>query len=299
LHSILAGPASSTTSAALATSLNQATSQASIIALTPLASWNQLAFRASDFIFVSGGSSQVASIAADGTLTTLGPVLAPAATASATSIRIPHGAAPSSPTNGDVWTTTAGIYVRVNGSTVGPLGTGGGATLTSGTLFTSGALTNNTGTTEVSGVGAGTGSMTLAANALTAGKSIRLRFSGEMEVGGASPTFTFKYKIGGLSFSSSHAAITSTAGDVPVWGEWVITCLTTGGSGTFRSNGTVSRGLGGVGGAFAQAQVMYVEDGPSTSIDTTTTQLVDFSSQFSTGTNNFTVHSVTLEYLSP
>ena len=34
---------------------------------------------------------------------------------------LPHGTAPSSPANGDVWTTTAGIYVRVNGSTVGPL----------------------------------------------------------------------------------------------------------------------------------------------------------------------------------
>ncbi len=32
-----------------------------------------------------------------------------------------HGAAPSSPENGDMWTTTAGLYVRINGSTVGPL----------------------------------------------------------------------------------------------------------------------------------------------------------------------------------
>jgi hypothetical protein len=37
------------------------------------------------------------------------------------SINLPHGTAPSSPANGDVWTTTAGMYVRVNGSTVGPL----------------------------------------------------------------------------------------------------------------------------------------------------------------------------------
>lgn len=50
----------------------------------------------------------------------------PAATTSIPSIRLPHGAAPSAPTNGDIWTTTAGIYVRINGSTVGPLGSGGG-----------------------------------------------------------------------------------------------------------------------------------------------------------------------------
>ncbi len=34
---------------------------------------------------------------------------------------LPHGAAPSSPVNGDMWTTTSGLFVRINGSTVGPL----------------------------------------------------------------------------------------------------------------------------------------------------------------------------------
>lgn len=52
------------------------------------------------------------------------------------SINIPHGSAPSAPVNGDVWTTTAGIYVRVNGSTIGPLTTvsGGGGLLASNNL---------------------------------------------------------------------------------------------------------------------------------------------------------------------
>lgn len=39
------------------------------------------------------------------------------------SIRLPHGTAPSSPTNGDMWTTTSGVYHRVNGVTIGPLET--------------------------------------------------------------------------------------------------------------------------------------------------------------------------------
>lgn len=34
---------------------------------------------------------------------------------------VPHGTAPTSPNNGDVWTTTAGLYARINGATVGPL----------------------------------------------------------------------------------------------------------------------------------------------------------------------------------
>ena len=33
------------------------------------------------------------------------------------SLRIPHGSAPTSPTNGDLWTTTSGMFVRINGVT--------------------------------------------------------------------------------------------------------------------------------------------------------------------------------------
>lgn len=59
-------------------------------------------------------------------LTTTGIQVTPAASAAGAGFRIPHGAAPSSPVNGDLWTTTAGLFVRIAGATVGPLGTGGG-----------------------------------------------------------------------------------------------------------------------------------------------------------------------------
>ena len=49
---------------------------------------------------------------------------------------LPPGAAPTSPVNGDVWTTSAGMYARINGSTVGPFGTGGSTVYPSGTGFT-------------------------------------------------------------------------------------------------------------------------------------------------------------------
>jgi len=44
-----------------------------------------------------------------------------AGTTGVSSLRIPHGAAPTTPVDGDLWTTTAGLYVRINGATVGPL----------------------------------------------------------------------------------------------------------------------------------------------------------------------------------
>lgn len=48
-------------------------------------------------------------------------LISAAGTTSKSSLRIPHGAAPTSPVNGDIWTTTAGLFVRINGATVGPL----------------------------------------------------------------------------------------------------------------------------------------------------------------------------------
>jgi hypothetical protein len=55
------------------------------------------------------------------TITAAGLVLTAASATGGAGLRLPHGAAPTSPTNGDIWTTTAGLYVRINGATVGPL----------------------------------------------------------------------------------------------------------------------------------------------------------------------------------
>jgi hypothetical protein len=70
--------------------------------------------------------------------------------ASATSgagLNIPPGTAPTSPNNGDFWSTSSGFYGRVNGATVGPFGTStGGDTITSpnSTLSIGGTSTNTT-----------------------------------------------------------------------------------------------------------------------------------------------------------
>jgi hypothetical protein len=49
---------------------------------------------------------------------TLGTLLATLASATGTAgLRLPHGAAPTSPVDGDMWTTTAGLFVRINGVT--------------------------------------------------------------------------------------------------------------------------------------------------------------------------------------
>ncbi len=71
----------------------------------------------------------------------------PASTTAAASIRLPHGTAPTSPVDGDTWTTTAGFFAQINGSTVGPFGAGGGSITGTGVAT---RLTYWTGTSTVS-----------------------------------------------------------------------------------------------------------------------------------------------------
>lgn len=50
----------------------------------------------------------------------------PASASGSAGLNLPQGSAPSSPVNGDLWTTSSGLFARINGGTVGPFGAGGG-----------------------------------------------------------------------------------------------------------------------------------------------------------------------------
>ena len=70
----------------------------------------------------TGAATFAGAVAVAGaTVSTSTGIITPAATTAISSVRLPHGTAPTSPVNGDMWTTTAGLYVRINGVTVGPL----------------------------------------------------------------------------------------------------------------------------------------------------------------------------------
>lgn len=104
---------------------------------------------------ISGTTLTMSGIAAlDGaTPSSSTALIVPASTTGVSSLRIPHGAAPTSPVDGDWWSTTAGFFGRVNGSTVGPFGTGGGGsgtvTVVSSGSLTSTALVTGGGTTTL------------------------------------------------------------------------------------------------------------------------------------------------------
>ena len=49
--------------------------------------------------------------------TTTGKLTTAASASGGAGLRLPHGAAPTSPVDGDVWTTTAGVFARINSTT--------------------------------------------------------------------------------------------------------------------------------------------------------------------------------------
>jgi hypothetical protein len=85
-----------------------------------------------------------------------GKVTTAASATGGAGLNLPHGAAPSSPANGDVWTTTSGIFWRINGATV-QNATGGGTATGTNTGDQTITLTG-----DVTGSGTGSFAATLA-----------------------------------------------------------------------------------------------------------------------------------------
>lgn len=67
--------------------------------------------------------------------TMTGKLTTAASASGAAGLTLPHGTAPSTPVNGDLWTTTSGLFARINGATVGP--------------FSSASYTGSNGVTQV------------------------------------------------------------------------------------------------------------------------------------------------------
>lgn len=68
-------------------------------------------------------TSASATYAALAGATFTGLVATPASTTTTAGLRLPHGTAPTTPVNGDIWTTTGGLFTRINGVTQGPYST--------------------------------------------------------------------------------------------------------------------------------------------------------------------------------
>ena len=76
-------------------------------------------FNGTIWVIIAGGTISNYLPLTGGTMT--GKFITVPSTTTNAGINIPHGVSPTTPANGDVWTTSAGIYVQINGSTIGPL----------------------------------------------------------------------------------------------------------------------------------------------------------------------------------
>ncbi len=70
--------------------------------------------------------------------TMLGRLTTASSTSSAAGFNIPQGQTPTAPQNGDIWTTLSGVFVQINGTTIGPLAGAGGAIAVGVTPITGG-----------------------------------------------------------------------------------------------------------------------------------------------------------------
>ncbi|MDZ4861538.1 MAG: hypothetical protein SGI88_21405 [Candidatus Hydrogenedentes bacterium] len=79
-----------------------------------------------------------------GNIQTTGKLTTGASSTARASISLPHGTAPTTPVNGDLWTTTTGVHAQINGATTGPLLTN--STIPWNTPGAIGSTTPNSGT---------------------------------------------------------------------------------------------------------------------------------------------------------
>ena len=103
-----------------------------------------------------------------------GLVTTPAATTTTAGLNVPHGAAPTIPVNGDIWTTTGGLFARINGGTTQLMNLGSTQTVSGSITFSNASQTlgnsTATGTINVAS-GATISASTKTVNVATGGVS--------------------------------------------------------------------------------------------------------------------------------
>lgn len=206
-----------------------------------------------------------------------GKILVAAATTSYASINYPAGTAPTSPVEGDMW---ADSTQKAEIAYIGAI-----KQVRTGVIFTQTAdktVTNTT--TETSIIGTGVGTMTLPANLLVAGKTIRLRIGGVYSTPIAStPSLVIKVKFASTVIATvTTSGLLSGATTLEFDGEVLITCRTTGASGTVMVHGDIEYATG-VGGTISVDSLNNA--GATTTVDTTASSLLDVTVIWDTATS--------------
>jgi len=203
-------------------------------------------FPGGDSVAISCGSTDILVLSTTSvTASVIG--IFPAATSGAASVRLPHGTAPTAPVNGDLWSTTAGFFGRVNGVTVGPFGSGGGGVSGSGAT---GQITYWNGASSVTGEAAfayddTTNVLTVGATRVDAGSAAAptLSFTGDTDTGiysvGADQ---LGISVGGTLRATASTTALTLAGGINLAMSGASTLVT--GTGAISLNGAVTANTG-------------------------------------------------------
>jgi hypothetical protein len=162
----------------------------------------------------------------------LGPLTMAASTATIAGVNLPQGTAPSSPVNGDLWTTSSGLYVRIAGTTIGPL---------SGATSSSFAATSPLAVTFPAGVVTYAFDFTVA-NSFLATQTFRTILAGTTntyDIGTNASTAAFRTIYAGTSFVGPVGTFTTSvaAGGCTIGSNAICATGTIAASGDISSSG--------------------------------------------------------------
>lgn len=170
-------------------------------------------------------------------------------------------------------------------------GGGGGSTPVS--FFQIADATVSATTTETTLIGSGTGTLTIPANNLVAGKTYRLTIRGKYSTSATNPAnFNFRWYVGSTQILGSIAGVGTNKTDETFDIHSDFTCRTTGSSGTVMAQG-----------------MFFTQDGPGahgyaptlTTINTTISNTMDFTVEMNDGSagNTVTIYILTIEEINP
>lgn len=195
----------------------------------------------------------------------------------------------SSPPDGTVWYDSAAkaLVTQFNGL----------AQYHSTVIFVATAdktVTNTSAATSI--IGTGVGSITLPANFLVAGKTLRISIGGVFSTLLTPGNLTIVVKLGSTTIASSTISnILASASNNAFQGAGTITCRSAGASGSVSMNGNVNYDTGVLTRGFAALN----NSGSTVTLDTTASQTLDITVQWATASasNSIKATTATVEIL--
>ena len=194
---------------------------------------------------------------------------------------------PGSVQDGETWTSSTQKALTSNQAGINQV--------LAGTIFTGTSdVTVSNSNTETTIVPTGVGTMTLPANFFTAGKSIKIDMWGIWEADTIAPTFEIRAELGGTLLCTTSAQTMTTCEGGQWHAEILLTCRTTGATGTMLSQGEVRFNHDATAGA-----THWMRRSTTTTHDTTASNLLDvtFTANTADSDNLITTTNITVTVL--